>query len=95
MAEYTRRSFLSRGSVGAAGAIGALSAGPAALAAAVGGGAAAADAELSADELDTLSGPLFVHVRDAAAGEIEVLVDDTSVVFNDKALVAKVLRAGK
>lgn len=35
----------------------------------------------------------IVKFRDAATGEIEILVNETSVVFNDQALVAKVLRA--
>ena len=38
---------------------------------------------------------VLLHVRDAAAGEIEILVEDQSIVVNDKALVAKVLRAAK
>lgn len=90
MEPVTRRSFLSKGSLGAVGAVGALSAGPAALAAITAG-----ESPLTADELETLNGPLFVHVRDAATGEIEVMVDETSVAFNDKSLVAKLLRASK
>ena len=91
MEPVSRRTFLSRGSLGAVGAVGAFSAGPAALAALTTSGTTA----LTEEELDALNSPLFVHVRDAATGEIEVMVDETSVVFNDKALVAKVLRASK
>jgi hypothetical protein len=94
MADLTRRKFLSRGSVTAVGAIGALSAGPAALAAAAGAVSDAGD-QLGAGELGAFDGPMFVHVRDAASGEVEVLVDETSVVFNDSALVAKLQRAAK
>ena len=74
------------------GAIGALSAGPAALAAAA-TAAAGAGEEAAAEDLVALDGPMFVHVRDAAAGEVDVLVDEREVVFTDKALVAKLLRA--
>lgn len=91
MEPVSRRSFLSKGSLGAVGAVGALSAGPAGLAALT----AASETPLTEEEIGALDGPLFVSVRDAATGEIEVLVDETSVVFNDKALVAKVLRAAK
>ena len=94
MADLTRRSFLSRGSVSAVGAIGALSAGPAAIAAVMTSGSASAELE-DAGELAALDGPLFVHVRDAAAGEVEVLMNEQSLVFNDPALVNKLLRAAQ
>jgi hypothetical protein len=92
MADLTRRKFLSRGSVTAVGAIGALSAGPAALAAAANTFAGAGE-ESETGELSALEGPMFVHVRDAVTGEVEVLVDETSVVFNDRALVSKLQSA--
>jgi hypothetical protein len=94
MADLSRRRFLSRGSVTAVGAIGALSAGPAVLAAAATAVAGAGE-EAGAEDLVALDGPMFVHVRDAAAGEVEVLVDETSVVFKDQALVSKLQRATK
>ena len=94
MPDLTRRKFLSRGSVTAVGAIGALSAGPAAFAA-VAGAVTDAGEQLGAEELGALDGPVFVHVRDAATGEVEVLVDETSMVFNDRALVAKLQRVAK
>jgi hypothetical protein len=94
MPDLTRRTFLSRGSVSAVGAIGALSVGPAAIAAVVTGGSASTDIE-DAGELAALEGPLFVHVRDAASGEVEVLMDEKSLVFNDTALVNKLLRAAQ
>ena len=90
MEPVSRRSFISKGSIGAVGAVGALSAGPA-LAAMTG----ASESPLTEDELDALDSPLFVHVRDAASGEIEVMLAESSVVFNDTTLVAKVLRASK
>jgi hypothetical protein len=55
----------------------------------------AAEPVLSEEEVSTLTGPLFMHVRDAAAGEIEVLVGESSVVVKDPSLVARVLRASK
>jgi len=94
MADLSRRTFLSRGSLTAVGAIGALSAGPAALAAAATAVAGTGEAE-EVEDLMALDGPMFVHVRDAAAGEVEVLVDETSVVFKDPALVSKLQRAAK
>ena len=90
MKSMSRRSFLTRSSLGAVGAVGVLSAGPAGLAV-----LSANESPLTADEIDTLSGPLVVQVRDAVTGEIEVMVNEASVVFRDQALVAKVIRAAK
>jgi len=56
---------------------------------------AAEDGELTPEELDAAAAPMLLHVRDAAAGEIEILVEDQSVVVTDKTLVAKVLRAAR
>lgn len=93
MEPITRRSFLVTGSAGAAGA------------AAVGlfGGAAITDrtdaaGELQSqelEELEALSRPVLLQVRNAAAGEVELLVEDREVVFTDRALVARVLRAAR
>jgi hypothetical protein len=83
----SRRSFLVRGSAVAG-------------AAAVGGGGIAAVAAssvshpLTEEEIQAVvDQPLLVQVRDAAKGEVEILVGENEVVFTDKALVAKVLRA--
>ncbi len=76
MADLTRRKFLSRGSVTAVGAIGAMTIGSGTVAAAAAAVTNAGDA-LEAEDLGALEGPLFVHVRDAATGEVEVLVDET------------------
>jgi hypothetical protein len=94
MADLTRRKFLSRGSVTAVGAVGALSLGPTALAAAASAIAGSGE-DVGTDELSALDGPMLVHVRDAATGEVEVLVDETSVVFSDRALVSKLQSAAK
>ena len=45
--------------------------------------------------LAVVATPMLLHVRDVAAGEIEILVEDQSVVVTDKTLVAKVLRAAR
>jgi hypothetical protein len=91
--DVSRRSFLTKGAVSAAGAVAVINAGPAALANIA---SSAGAAELSADDqaaLKALEAPMMVHVRDASTGEIEVLVGERSIVLEDKALVAKLLRA--
>jgi len=93
MDPVTRRSFLIKGSAGAAGAAG-LAAGGFTLASA----AAAADTAepaLRADEAADVTGPVLVEIKDAATGEVEILVGEREVSFTDKALVAKVLRAAR
>ncbi|HEV7761649.1 MAG TPA: twin-arginine translocation signal domain-containing protein [Acidimicrobiales bacterium] len=89
MEPVTRRSFLVKGGVGAAGAATAFGAGWKLSS------ADASEAALSPDELEALDGPLLVQVKDAAAGEVELLVGERSVQFTDKALVAKLLRASR
>jgi CHASE2 domain-containing sensor protein len=91
MDPVTRRSFLIKGSAGAVGAAG-LAAGGLALSS-----AAAADSkepELRPDEAADV-GPVLVDIKDAATGEVEILVGEREVSFTDKALVAKVLRAAR
>jgi hypothetical protein len=83
----SRRSFLLRGSAAAGAAAVAAGTGITAIAAPAGA------APLTPEELEALDHPVFVHVRDAATGEVEVLVGETEFVFTDKPLVAKVLRA--
>ena len=90
MEPVTRRSFLVKGGVGAAGA-----------AAAFGAGLKLSDmdsseAALSSDEIEALNdGPVLVQVDDPAAGRGQLLVGERSVEFTDKALVARLLRAGR
>jgi hypothetical protein len=83
----SRRSFLIRGSAGAAAAAAATGTGITALAGEAGA------APLSDEELDALDQPVLLQVRDAAAGEVELLVGEREVAITDKKLVAKVLRA--
>ena len=82
MDPVSRRSFLLTSSAGAA-AIGVRLASP----------AAADDPEPAADQLAALDDPAVLQVRDSASGEVELLVADRSIVFNDKRLVARLLRA--
>jgi hypothetical protein len=87
MDPVTRRRFIVAGSAGAIGIAGvaAVGVGPGSL-------AAAGERELTPAELEA-AGPLMLHLRDAATGEIEVLVGEKSIVLTDKSLVAKLLRA--
>ena len=86
MEPVTRRSFLVKGGVGAAGAAAAFGAG---MTLSSNDGESA----LSSDELDALDdGPVLVQITDAAAGRGEVLVGERSVEFTNKGLVAQVLR---
>ena len=95
MKPFTRRWFLV-GSVGAAGMAAVASApGMPATVARGGGLGTAREPVLNDDELEALTEPVLLQVRDAAAGEVELLVADRSVTFTDRALVAKVLRAAR
>lgn len=85
----SRRSLLARGSAAAAGAAGLTVGLPAGL------GAAERDQDqpLSPEELDRVD-PALVDIRDAATGEVEILIGERSVVVTDPVLVARILRAG-
>jgi len=84
----SRRSLLARGGAGVAGAA-AASTGILGLAKPAGA------ATLSAAELAVLDQPVMLRVRNAASGEVELLVGEREVVFTDKSLVANVLRASR
>ena len=90
MEGISRRALLTRGSLGAAGAIGVLAMPKVALAA-----AGSDEPELTEAERKVLAQPFVVHLRDEATGELELLVGEESIVFTDKRLVAKVLRAAR
>ena len=90
MGEVSRRAFLASTSAGAVAIAGVASGGLGAA-----GLLATEEGELSPEELSAAAAPMLLHVRDVAAGEIEILVEDRSLVVTDKALVAKVLRAGR
>lgn len=90
MNEISRRALLTRGSLTAAGAVGLMAVPNVALAA-----VRSDEAELSEAERTTLAQPFVVHLRDVGTGEMELLVGEESIVFADKKLVARVLRAAK
>jgi hypothetical protein len=92
MDPVTRRSFLIKGSAGAVGAAG-LAAGGLALSSAA--AAETKEPELRPDEAADAPGTVLVEIKDAATGEVEILVGEREVSFTDKALVAKVLRAAR
>ncbi|HEV3225439.1 MAG TPA: hypothetical protein VGZ52_01345 [Acidimicrobiales bacterium] len=88
MGEVSRRAFLASGSAGAVAIAGVASGGLGAI-----GLVAGEEGELTPAEIDAVAAPMMLHVRDAAAGEVEILFEDQSLVVTDKTLVAKVLRA--
>lgn len=89
MADFTRRRFLVQSSLGlsaaAAGAAAAVVA-PRVLSAAV----PAPVVDLNGVEL---AGPLVVHVRSAASGEVSLMVGTSETVFRDRELVNRLLGA--
>ena len=89
MGAVSRRSFLVQGTAGVAGAA-SVAAGGMAL---TGGAASAGEPPLDAEEVAALERPMLLQILDADAGEVEILVDDSEIVFTDRALVARVLRA--
>lgn len=89
MNPVTRRSFLATGSAGALAVAGAATIGNPLVS------VAAADTpdELSPAEAAAYSGPTMLQVLDPDKGTVEILVEERSIVFTDKTLVARVLRA--
>jgi hypothetical protein len=91
MQPVTRRSFIATGTAGAIGVAGA-----ATIASPLASAAAAADVdEPTPSQLAALSGPTMLQVLDPRKGEVELLFNDRSIVFTDKRLVARLLRAVK
>lgn len=88
----TRRSFLIKGSAGAVGAAGLAASGFGLASVAASG---TEEPVLQPDEAAGIPGPVLVQVKDAAAGEVGILVGEREVSFTDKALVARVLRAAR
>ena len=89
MDPVSRRSFLVRSSAGVAGAAAVGAGGIAAMTGVAGA------APLTEEEIGELDQTVLLSVRDAAAGEVALLVGDREVVFTDRSLVANVLRASK
>jgi hypothetical protein len=87
MAKVTRRTFLST-TVGAAGGVAAMGliAGPGTLVEAAQNVAEASDGPVSSE-------PMTAYVRDAATGEISVMVGHREVVTKDPQLIRRLQRA--
>lgn len=88
MAKVTRRGFIAKSSAGAA-AVGALAVAPGLAAA-----HAAPKAPLAGGSV-LLNEALVAHVRDAASGEIAILVGDREVIVRDRELVARLVQAAR
>jgi hypothetical protein len=87
MAEVSRRRFLVRSTIGVS-----------AVAVAAGGALVAAPrvlpaAAVASGSVPTGSGPLVLHVRDAATGEVSLMVGTTETVYRDRDLVGRLLTA--
>jgi hypothetical protein len=89
MAKVTRRTFLST-TVGAAGGVAAMGliAGPSTLVEAAQNAADASDGPMSSE-------PMTAYVRDAATGEISVMVGHREVVTKDPQLIRRLQRAAR
>ena len=87
MTECTRRSFLVHASIGVAG--GALAGGVLALPAWA--GTPVAPAAMPGATGDVPVDGLIAHVRDAAAGEISVMVGSREVIHRDRSLVRQLM----
>lgn len=96
MAGFTRRRFLSRGSLTVAAAT-VMAAAPAGVVPAV--LTASEDAPLTEDEIGgaatSADGALVAHVRDLAKGEISVFSGTREVVIRDHTIAARLVRAVK
>jgi hypothetical protein len=86
--KLTRRSFLKQTSVSAA-TIGLLPAIPAL--AAIPDASETAAPEMAATSTD----PMVVHVSDVAKGEVTLLVGAREIVFRDRRLVARLIKAAR
>jgi hypothetical protein len=89
MAKVTRRTFLST-TVGAAGGVAAMGliAGPSTLVEAAQNAAEASDGPVSRE-------PMTAYVRDAATGEISVMVGHREIVTKDPQLIRRLQRAAR
>ncbi len=86
MSELTRRRFLVGTSAGVGVAVaGALTALPAVLP------AAGAHLGVSNQPLDPNAGPMVLHVRDVASGEVALMAGTTEVVYRDQELVRRLV----
>ena len=51
--------------------------------------------ELSVQELSVLDLPVMLSVTNAKKGDLEILIGEQAITFNDKALVAKLARTSR
>ncbi len=88
MSEVTRRTFLARASIAAAGVTGGAAVINSVVASAI---PAAAAIPAVRGVAPVLGEPLVAHVRNIATGEVAVLMGTREVVYRDRALVARLL----
>jgi hypothetical protein len=95
MSGLSRRTFLTRGSLGvaAAGVLGAVPGLPALVT------AGSEDASVAEEELPAAAGeltePLVAHVRNVSTGEIRLYLGENQVTYHDPALAARLTRAAR
>jgi len=87
MAKLTRRGFIKQTSVGAA-SLGVLAAVPSVALASHGHHGA----EMALTKAE-LAEPMVAHVRNAATGEIAILVGTREIIIHDRAIVARLVKA--
>ncbi|MGH9152942.1 MAG: hypothetical protein ACRD03_11205 [Acidimicrobiales bacterium] len=90
MGEISRRALLTKGSLTAVGAVGLMAVPNVAMAA-----VRTDEPELTETEQAVLTQSFVMHLRHLATGEFELLVGEESIVFTDKKLAARVLRAAR
>jgi len=90
--DLSRRNFLAQGAV-AAGAVAVVGQQTAGAAAAAGPAVTAASAHTWFGAVPEPSEPFVVFIRDAAKGEVSVLVGENEVSYVDRALVGRLQRA--
>ena len=91
MPELSRRTFLASGAGVAAAGV-AVAAMPGLVTSASASPADRAAAAVTVEQLKA-AGPIVVHVRDAASGEISVMSGEDEVVFRDPSFIARIVAA--
>src|ERR1700722_5182700 len=92
MSRFTRRSFLTRASLGAA-AVG-VAAVPGMSGLLSGASSEAPEIDNAASDLGAASGgPLVAHIADLGSGQISFYSGETQVLYRDPALVARLVQA--
>ena len=96
MSEFSRRVFLTRGSIAVA-AAGVATSIPNLTSALAAGEteAPAAESAMAGEATATMSEPLIAHVRDLASGEIGLFSGEREVVFHDPTLATRLFNASR